>query len=189
MFSFARIGATLGMKVEDVFTQNRRLSVRLREKVRVAREIYEKHCGMADVGRMLDHIKASNPSYTQKQLMDVLNAARNFFKHAGESLDDKVEFADGMNDFMLFSACHDCTMLCTPSQPAEVQAYSIWILAVNMPYEDGADDADIERAREAAGELDRLFPGLRVATRAEQKRAGRGLLDEAKRMLQATGGR
>jgi site-specific recombinase XerD len=32
VFSFARIGAVLGMKVEDVFTQNRRLWVRLREK-------------------------------------------------------------------------------------------------------------------------------------------------------------
>jgi site-specific recombinase XerC len=32
VYSFARIGAALGMKVEDVFTQNRRLSVRLREK-------------------------------------------------------------------------------------------------------------------------------------------------------------
>jgi integrase/recombinase XerC len=32
VFSFARIGAPLGMTVEDVFTQNRRLWVRLREK-------------------------------------------------------------------------------------------------------------------------------------------------------------
>ena len=32
VFSFARIGAALSMKVEDVFTQNRRLWVRLREK-------------------------------------------------------------------------------------------------------------------------------------------------------------
>jgi site-specific recombinase XerD len=32
VYSFARIGATLGMTVEDVFTQNRRLWVRLREK-------------------------------------------------------------------------------------------------------------------------------------------------------------
>jgi len=30
--SFARIGAALGMTVEDVYTQNRRLWVRLREK-------------------------------------------------------------------------------------------------------------------------------------------------------------
>ena len=32
VFSFARIGAALGMKVEDVYMQNRRLWVRLREK-------------------------------------------------------------------------------------------------------------------------------------------------------------
>lgn len=32
VYSFARIGAALGMKVEDVFTQNRRLWVRLHEK-------------------------------------------------------------------------------------------------------------------------------------------------------------
>jgi len=32
IYSFARIGAALGMKVEDVFVQNRRLWVRLREK-------------------------------------------------------------------------------------------------------------------------------------------------------------
>ena len=32
VFSFARIGAALAMKIEDVYTQNRRLWVRLREK-------------------------------------------------------------------------------------------------------------------------------------------------------------
>jgi len=32
VYSFARIGAALGMIVEDVYTQNRRLWVRLREK-------------------------------------------------------------------------------------------------------------------------------------------------------------
>lgn len=32
VYAFARVGAALGMKVEDVYTQNRRLWVRLREK-------------------------------------------------------------------------------------------------------------------------------------------------------------
>ena len=32
VYTFARIGAALGMKIEDVYTQNRRLWVRLREK-------------------------------------------------------------------------------------------------------------------------------------------------------------
>jgi integrase len=34
VYSFARIGAALGMAIEDVFTQNRRLWVRLREASR-----------------------------------------------------------------------------------------------------------------------------------------------------------
>jgi hypothetical protein len=142
-----------------------------------AREIYEKHCGKAGVERMLDHIKASNPKYTQKEIMDLINAARNFFKHEGASLDDRIEFSDEMNDFALFSACYDCTMLCTPNQPAEVQAYSIWFIAVK------ADPTQIERAREIAKEIDTVLPGLRNATRVEQKRAGRKLLDEAQRMI------
>lgn len=148
-----------------------------------AREIYEKHCGKAGVERMLDHIKASNPKYTQKQIMDLINAARNFFKHDGTSLDDIIEFSDEMNDFALFSACHDCTMLCTPNQPAEVQAYSIWFIAVKQPFEEGADPAHIEQARGIAEEIDSLLPGLRNATRIEQKRVGRRLLDEAQRMI------
>ena len=32
VYSFARIGAAIGMRVEDVYTQNRRLWVRLHEK-------------------------------------------------------------------------------------------------------------------------------------------------------------
>jgi len=32
VYSFARIGAAIGMRVEDVYTQNRRLWVRLKEK-------------------------------------------------------------------------------------------------------------------------------------------------------------
>jgi hypothetical protein len=158
-----------------------------------AREIYEKHCGKAGVERMLDHIKASNPNYTQKQIMDLINAARNFFKHDGQSLDDAIEFSDEMNDFALFSACYDCTMLCTLNQPGEVQAYSIWFIAVKQPFiavkqphEDGANRVDIEQPRRVAKELetlDTLFPGLRNATRVEQKRAGRTLLDEAQRMI------
>jgi integrase/recombinase XerC len=39
VFSFARIGAALAMKVEDVFVQNRRLWVRLREKGRKRHEM------------------------------------------------------------------------------------------------------------------------------------------------------
>ena len=38
VYSFARIGAALGMPVEDVYTQNRRLWVRLRDRGLAARD-------------------------------------------------------------------------------------------------------------------------------------------------------
>ena len=44
-----------------------------------AREIYEKQCYKHGVDPMLYHIKRNNPHYTQKQIMDLLNRARNFF--------------------------------------------------------------------------------------------------------------
>jgi site-specific recombinase XerD len=60
VYSFARIGAALGMKVEDVFTHNRRLWVRLHEKggkdhampchhnLEQALEVYISGAGLAD---------------------------------------------------------------------------------------------------------------------------------------------
>ena len=37
VYSFARIGAAIGMRVDDVYAQNRRLWVRLHEKGQAAR--------------------------------------------------------------------------------------------------------------------------------------------------------
>jgi hypothetical protein len=134
-----------------------------------AREIYEKRCGTAGIELMLDHIKNSNPSLTQKTIMDVLNEARNVFKHLR---DETVDFSDEMNDFVLFTACHDCGMLCTLNQPDEVQAYTIWFLAVNPQMHDAG-----------AALIFTDFPDIKTAARREQKRAGRWLLDEAGHLL------
>ena len=80
-----------------------------------------------------------------------------------------VDFSDEMNDFVLFTACHDCTMLCTLNQPAEVQAYTIWFLAVNRQLHDAGGALLLTH-----------FPDLKTAARSEQKRAGRWLLDEGR---------
>ena len=48
VFSFARIGAALAMKIEDAFTQNRRLWVRLHEK---GGKIHEMPCRASPRGR------------------------------------------------------------------------------------------------------------------------------------------
>lgn len=147
-----------------------------------AREIYEKHCRSAGHGRMFDFVKAGNPGKPEKQLWNLLNAARNFFKHEGASLDERIEFDDMMNDFALLSACTDCATLCSPNQPMEVQAFSIWFVAVEAPDEQvmaEADPAETNACRAMQAEIDRLYPGLRTASRAEKKRFGARLLQDA----------
>ncbi len=148
-----------------------------------AREIYEKHCRMAGHTRMFDFVRAGNPSYAEKQLWNLLNAARNFFKHEGEALDDRIEFDDTMNDFALLSACTDCATLCTPHQPPEVQAFTIWFVSVEAPDEEAmaaAEPADASACRLMQAQIDRLFPGLRTTSRAEKKRFGTRLVNDAR---------
>jgi hypothetical protein len=147
-----------------------------------AREIYEKHCRKTGRGRMFDFVQAGNPGHPEKTLWNLLNAARNFFKHEGESLDERIEFDDTMNDFALLSACTDCATLCSPKQPAEVQAFTIWFVSVEAPDEEAmaaADPAEANACRIMQAQIDRLFPGLRTASRAEKKRFGRRLLEDA----------
>jgi integrase len=54
VFSFARVGAALGMKVEDVYVQNRRLWVRLHEKGGKIHEMPCHHSLEADLDVYLD---------------------------------------------------------------------------------------------------------------------------------------
>lgn len=53
VYSFARIGAALGMKVEDVYTQNRRLWMRLRDKylLFITREVEVEISAIPDFGK------------------------------------------------------------------------------------------------------------------------------------------
>ena len=147
-----------------------------------AREIYENHCGQAGQHRMFDFVRAGNPRYADRDLRNLLNAARNFFKHPGNSLGEQIEFNDSMNDFQLLSACIDCETLCTPHQPPEVQAYSLWFVATEQPDEGAmvsADPTEADLVRRMQTEIDRRYPGLRTASRQEKKRFGRQLLTDA----------
>ena len=147
-----------------------------------AREIYEKNCLKTGRTRMFDFVRSGNPEHAERDLWNVLNAARNFFKHEGSSLSESIEFEDSMNDFALLTACTDCATLCSPHQPPEVQAYSLWYLAVESPDDQAmaeADPIDANAARALQQQIDQRFPGLRTASRAEKKRFGVRLLDDA----------
>jgi hypothetical protein len=131
--------------------------------------------------RMFAYIKGAHPERAERDLWNVLNGARNFFKHPGESLDEAIDLEDADNKYMLFCACHDCAMLCCEDQPAEVQAFNAWFLATEFPrnLEGEQEDAAVE----IMNSLDLRFPGLRTARLAEQKLAGLRLLDEVTAIL------
>jgi len=147
-----------------------------------AREIYEKHCLKSDKPRMFNYVKAGSPTFGETQLWNLLNAARNFFKHPGDALTETVEFDDTMNDFQLLTACQDCASLTSPHQPPEVQVFSFWYLAVESPDEQAFAEAkpdDATEARALQRTIDDRYPGLRTASRVEKKRFGRRLLEDA----------
>jgi hypothetical protein len=145
-----------------------------------AREIYEKHCKAADITRTFDYVKDSNTHLTEKQLWNILNGPRNFFKHPADHLNDSIEFSDEYNDFMILSAVHDHGMLKGQDQPLEMQTYSTWFLAVNKHMvTPNSSPGEIEQAERITATLDRLFPGIRQASRAEKKAFGARMLELA----------
>ncbi|HEY1749586.1 MAG TPA: hypothetical protein VGG11_22855 [Xanthobacteraceae bacterium] len=146
-----------------------------------AREIYEKHCRIEGRHRMFDFVRVSNLERSEKELWNLLNAARNFFKHEGDTLEDSIEFDDSMNDFQILSACVDCQTLCGPQQPAEVQAFTLWFLAVDRADDEvmAADPTNAEVVNKIQTQIDARFPGLRTAPRAEKKRFGATLVRDA----------
>ena len=143
-----------------------------------AREIFEKHCKAADIIRTFDYVKESNAHLSEKQLWNILNGPRNFFKHPADHLNDSIEFSDEYNDFTILSAVHDHAMLKGQDQPLEMQTYGTWFLAVHehMVTADNSP-VEIEQAERITATLDRLFPGIRQASRAEKKAFGARLLE------------
>jgi hypothetical protein len=146
-----------------------------------AREIYERHCDAQGVERMFEQSEAANPDRTRKELWDILNGPRNFLKHPEASMDlsARLELDDGMNNAMIWVACHDCAMLCQAAQPPEVSAYLLWFLGTQVA-RDARGPADAARADQILGDIERRYPGLREATPMKQKRIGKKMVQDAR---------
>jgi hypothetical protein len=151
-----------------------------------AREIYEKHCKAQGIERMFESIEAANPERTTKELWDILNGPRNFLKHPEASMDlnARLEIDEGMNAAMLWVACHDCAMLCNGSEPPEVQAYNLWFLGTQSPRE-GADVATVEARDVLLAGVYQNYPNLLEASPVEQKRIGKRMVQDARKILAA----
>lgn len=151
-----------------------------------AREIYERHCEAQGIERFIEQIVIASPDRTPKQLWGILNGARNFLKHPGASLDEKLELDDEMNAVVLWVACHDCAMLCKEKQPAEVQAYTMWFLATRFP-RDSSDEEYAVRSEEILAAILAAYPALREASPSAQKAIGRKIVQDARRIVARAG--
>lgn len=145
-----------------------------------AREIYEAHCSKADPTDSSGNVKESDRDRGDKGLWDTLNEPRNLFERPGNDLADQIAFSDEMNDFLLFAASNDCSTLCAPNQPVEVQVYATWFLAIYTYSEQSMASDDPNRLYEVgriATMLSEWFPGVRKASRIDQKRLGTFLME------------
>lgn len=155
-----------------------------------AREIYEKHCVAQGIERMFEQIAAANSERSTKDLWNIMNGPRNFLKHPEASMDlsATLELDDEMNATMLWVACYDCAMLCRDGQPAEVQAYTTWFLATRFP-QTGVDDSYGAQADAILLAVDRSYPDLRTASPDQQKRVGRAMIQDARKIVASNGPR
>lgn len=134
-----------------------------------AREIFEKHCKLDSRHRLFDQIRKNHTDATDKELWDVLNKARNFFKHPDPQgdLNATVELGDADNKTTIFMAAYDCSSLLDENTPPIFLNYVTWYVATLPVY------------RQYFPELDEKFPGLHVAPEEAQRIAGKAFVMRA----------
>src|SRR5664280_941709 len=97
-----------------------------------------------------------------------------FFKHADRNPAATIKFSETEVDSVLVLACHDFGRV-TGGMPVEAQVFEAWIFALAYPR---VSNAPLKKQR-----LIRLcireFPGIRSATRQEQKKLGLVVLNRA----------
>lgn len=145
-----------------------------------AREIYEQHLRKGGRERTFDMFRGSPVlgKISEKEIWDVLNASRVFFKHPGETVADTIEFSDEQNDLMLLMAANDCTELCADRRIPEAAAVLRWAAATHEAFGPQPDPSPVPGCDGYYANLDATYPGLRTASRAEKKRFGRALFSD-----------
>jgi len=118
--------------------------------------------------RHFDVLKTTCPHLNEKDAWDYLHSVKNFFKHGG-SLKSSVVFHEEAVDSVLYFACCNCVNETAPDQPVQVDAFIIWFLATKAEIHDW-DRKD---------QIDNFCPGIRTASRQEQKRFGVQLIADA----------
>jgi hypothetical protein len=116
--------------------------------------------------RLFDILKINHP---KEEAWNRVHEVKNFFKHGG-SRNKSVVFHEEAIDSVLLFACSNCLNQTAPAQPPEVEAFIFWWLATNARTDDPA----------AQAQIDKICPGVRTASRQEQKCFGVKLIEDAK---------
>lgn len=128
-----------------------------------AREIFEKHCKLDNRPRLFDQIQMACAQAPDKELWEVLNRARNFFKHPDPKgdLDATIELGDADNKATIFMAAYDCAALLNDDTPPLFLCYITWFVGTQPEF------------RQHLPGLDDRFPGLHEAPEDVQRNMGK----------------
>jgi hypothetical protein len=118
---------------------------------------------------------AGHMATTEADVIKKAHKFANFMKHADRDAAEILEgFSDLDNDPVLFFACHDFGRL-AHGMPVEAQVFEAWFFATTVKdLSKGSKDW-----QEIVANCFDLFPGIRSADRAQQKRIGLHKLTEA----------
>jgi hypothetical protein len=117
---------------------------------------------------------AENRGLTPRALVKPLVRAANFFKHADRDATEVLDFDEEDAVIVLELACHDFGRV-TGGMPVEAQVYEAWATAIAFGR---VSDAPL-KSQDLIKRVIKLFPGIRSADRAEQKRIGLNVLTKA----------
>ena len=138
-------------------------------------EVIDVLCNNNDIGSISNQSRSHIPNGKDLKRDYINSSYRNFFKHADQDVDDKLDgFDDQKCDNVIFLAAEDYMRFNTKS-PLEFQVFQLWFLAVYP--EKVANDA---RAK-ILESIKLHFPKLRELARVEQKRMGKEALEGQRR--------
>lgn len=105
---------------------------------------------------------------SERDALQILNAAQNYLKHADRDPDSSLSFDEEENDHLLFIASLECGEL-DHQLSFSMQAFQIWYLAL-YPEKIGHDSEPVRTSK-------KVFPGLSAKTRSEQLSLGHEFLE------------
>lgn len=136
-------------------------------------EVIDVLCNEAGVTSFSNQTRANIPVGRDLKVNYINVPYRNFFKHADRDPSAVLaEFDPKAVEAVMFLAVEDYIRLFKKS-PIQLQTFQVWYLATN----DGKIDA-LHRDRVLLA-TNHLFPDISTATRAEQLRMGRSVLETA----------